>query len=70
MGRHPVRVSSYVPEIPGHSTDPNIYTNQAEQYVVQQVQEYVPIPEEVSQVAEVISDPGSVIEDIGSSFGF
>ena len=46
-------------------------TAQAEQYVVQQVQEYVPsMPEEVSQVAEVVSDPGGALEDLGSSFGF
>jgi hypothetical protein len=53
--------------MPNFSTDPNTYTAQAEQYVVQQVQEYVPVPEEVSQVAEVISDPVGAFEDFGGS---
>jgi hypothetical protein len=42
-------VSSYVPDVPSFSTATSIYTDQAEHYVVQQVQDYVPsVPVEVS----------------------
>ena len=59
--------SSYIPEIP-LSTDPSNYTNYMEQYVVQQVQEYVPVPVEIPQVVETISDVGDALEDLGSKF--
>lgn len=61
-------VSRYVPEVSSY-TDPSTYNAQAEQYVVQQVQEYIPVPQEVSQVVEIVSDPGGAIEDaIGGWF--
>ncbi len=62
-------VNSYMPEVPTFSVDPNTYANQAEQYVKQQIQEHVPIAEEVSQVVETASDIGNALEDFGSSFG-
>jgi hypothetical protein len=62
-------VSSYMPEVPNISVDPNTYVNQAEQYVEQQIQEHVPIAEEVSQFVETTSDIGNTLEDFGSSFG-
>jgi hypothetical protein len=62
-------VNSYMSEVPTFSVDPNTYANQAEQYVKQQIQEHVPIAEEVSQVVETASNIGNALEDFGSSFG-
>jgi hypothetical protein len=61
-------VNSYVPEIPSFSVDPTTYTNQAEHYVAQQAQNFLPsVPQEVTHVAEVITDPVSALEDFGNS---
>jgi len=62
----PEETTSFIEQAADLQGNPSGYVGQ---FVVEQVQAHVPLPQEVNQFAEVVSNPGDALEDFGDSLG-